>query len=431
MKRNHVYRAIILATFVIMAHISCKKSEEKLPQIVIEMPGNMAEFNVGDSIPVKATVTHNRRLSFVRVQLIDGQPISLLTPRYLYPEGSSYSLDILYPLNDLAMESGVYELMITASDYENRSHSYRNIQVGGIEQEFQKLMVFCAPNSLNTLVYGVGQNDSMELIFDLPYGYNASAINNLDRQLYMIKEQAAALLAYDLDEQDYIFGIEGVVPYPEFNSVVLHDRLAWACCNNGYIKAYDKVSYPQYVSVSSPDSVPVRVCPGDTYVVAYCEARGGPKRYLRQYYRTTGVFRDAIEIPYRTIALFNGEAGEVIGIWSENGSSGIFVYHPEGNFLAEEYVLPQGEVFDAVPSGSNKFLICHESGIYEYLHEIPYIPSWLGAVEANKIAFDQSRELVYLSRANVVSVYSYENATLVDQITMPYPVSDIQIQYNK
>ncbi len=430
MKMKKIY-SIFWILLMVGLLFSCKKNEESLPLIVIETPGNMADYKVGDSIAVKATITHDRRLSFVRVQLIDGQPIPLLTPRYLYPDGSSFTVDILYPLDDLAMESGIYELMITASDYENRSHSYRSIQINGLVQEFQKLLVFCTPNSLNTLVYGVEQNDSAELIFDLPYGYYASAVNCTDRQLFMIREQAAVLMAYDLDELEFIFGIEGVVPYPEFNSVVIFDRLAWACCDNGDIKAYDNISYPRYVSESSPDTVPVLLSPGDDYVVAYCEARVGPRRFLRQYYRATGVFRDAMEIPYRLVAMFRGEAGEVIGIWSENGSSGIIVYHPEGNYLAEEYVLPQGEVHDAVSAGPNKFLICHESGIYEYLHEVPYIPSWMGGFEAEQIAYDQSRQLVYLSNANVVSIYSYGNATLVDEFTMPYPVSDLQIQYNK
>jgi hypothetical protein len=83
----------------------------------------------------------------------------------------------------------------------------------------------------------------------------------------------------------------------------------------------------------------------------------------------------------------------------------------------------------AVDTAGN-YLISHDTGIYHYIHASKTLVELLPGVDANAIAYDHTRLLLYFAENEKISVYRVDNAEIIDEIILPYPVLDLHIQYN-
>ncbi len=108
----------------------------------------------------------------------------------------------------------------------------------------------------------------------------------------------------------------------------------------------------------------------------------------------------------------------------------MFVYNSVDYNLEEEIPLPAGLISGGVQISSNVFLISHENGIYQYNHETKTVIAWLTGVEADVIAYDDLRQLVYFSEDEKVYVCRVTDAVTVQEITLPYEILNLHIQYN-
>ena len=409
---------------------SCEKqNDDTLPSVSILAPTELEEFSVGDSIRVIADISHGSPVSSIKVSLLNGNSIPVLDPIYIFPGATAFHLDRYFPVDE-NLESGLYTLLVSATDGTNTRNVYLKLSIRGLERFFERAIAICRPNTLKTLVYSIDEDGAFQNIRSLDYGYTDSDISSDQRQLYILKPNPDILYAYKLEDISEDYSITASPPYPIYNDVSYYNLFTYVATGNGYIKAYDKNGYPAFLTAPNVDTIPKLVKRHFSYVIAYCERRGGPERFLRQYHAGTGIFRAGIKINFSAVEIFSTSPDFVVLLGNKETESSVFVYNSVDYNLEEEIPLPAGLISGGVQISSNVFLISHENGIYQYNHETKTVIAWLTGVEADVIAYDDLRQLVYFSEDEKVYVCRVTDAVTVQEITLPYEILNLHIQYN-
>ncbi|MCK5764891.1 MAG: hypothetical protein KAH26_02855, partial [Bacteroidales bacterium] len=135
-------------------------------------------------------------------------------------------------------------------------------------------------------------------------------------------------------------------------------------------------------------------------------------------------------INFSAVEIFSTSPDFVVLLGNKEAESSVFIYNSVDYNMEEEIPLPAGLIGGGVQISSNVFLVSHENGIYQYNHETKTVTAWLTGVEADAIAYDDLRQLVYFSEDEKVYVCRFSDAVTVQEITLPYEVLKLHIQYN-
>lgn len=412
---------------------SCEKNKDKpLPQILLTSPQELDDFFAGDSIPVIAQITHTMEIVSVKISLVNGEGIPVLVPKYIYPGSSSYALDYEYPITE-NLPSGSYNLLISAGDGNNTAKVYTQLIITGVGRFFEQAIAICQPNTLNTYLYGIDADGEYENILNLDHGYTDSDISYDQRQLYILKPSPDILYAYDLDsisEED--FSVIASPPYPEYHSVSYFQfpSLAYVPNGNGEIRGFNSQGSPIFITPVNTDTIPLLCYQHDNMMLAYCVRRGGPERFIKQYYEGTGVYRAGLKIYFNVVDIFSLDPDLAMVFGNDDTTVRAYVYDITGNVLYNEIPLPEGLISQVVEISTGRYLIGHENGIYLYNRNDASTSIWMAGVEVDVLVYDDLRQYVYLAKENEVFMHRFNDAALLQQVFLPYEVSNLLIQYS-
>ena len=428
MRSGYFLQLIFFAAILIC---SCNKTDDGTPPpLHIFSPDDHAMYSVGDSIHVVGTVTHKFPVKSIKIILWDNFNVPVLDPLYVYPNDYGYNLDEMYPINDASLESGTYILLIAASDGQNTRKVYRTLHITGVLRYFERLLVVGRPNTLKTILYAVDTAGNYQDILDLPHGYSGSGISSGKRQLYMLKPEPSAMTAYSLDDisEEYVYAASP--PYPVFYDIYNNDQLTYVSSGNGNITGLNSTGSTVYVTPQTTDTIPLLLHQHFDLLLSACSRRGGPEKFIRQHYAGTGVFRAGLKVDFIGVAFFSIDEGSTLILGNMTDESSIFVYDVNGNYLADKTDMPPGLIRDAVQISTGNYLISHDKGLYHYIHASKTLIELLPSVEVDAMAYDYTRQLLYFAEVEKISVYRVDNAEIIDEIILPYPVLDLHIQYN-
>jgi hypothetical protein len=427
-KPENIFLFILLMACI---QLSCEKTDDGTPPALhIFSPDDHDVFSVGDSIHVVGTVTHKFPVKSIKITLWDNFNVPVLDPLYVYPNDYGYNLDEMYPINDASLVSGIYILLIVASDGQNTTKVYRTLHITGVDRYFERLLAVGQPNTLKTIVYAVDTAGNYQNILDLPHGYSGSGISSGQRQLYMLKPEPSTMTAYNLDDivEEYVYTASP--PYPVFYDVYYHDQLTYVSSGNGNITGLNSTGSTVYVTPQNIDTIPLLLHQHFDLLLSACSRRGGLEKFIRQHFSGTGVFRVGLNVDFSAAGFFSIDEGSALILGNMTDESSIFVYDINGNYLAGKADMPPGLIRDAVQISTGNYLISHDKGIYHYIHASKTLVELLPGVDANAIAYDHTRLLLYFAENEKISVYSFDLDMIVDEIMLPYPVVRLHIQFN-
>lgn len=422
---------LLLLSWVFLA-AACERVDDGTPPVLtLLLPDNNTEYAVGDSIHVVGTVTHKFPIRSVKVSLLNNQNIPALNPEYLFPDAYGYNIDLKYPIDDPGLEAGNYTLQVSATDGHNTVNAFRTLGVSGIPRNMEGLIAVCVSGNLKTIVYEIDTSGAYTELLTLQHGYTASAISSSAGMLYLVKPEPSALMAYELDGMEEVYTYPAPPPFPAFYDLYHDGQLTYLATGNGGITGINGSGTVEYVTALNDDSIPRLVYKHHDHVIAYCERRGGPEKYFRQYYAGTGVFRAGLPVDFTAVSLFNLDESHMIVTGNKNGESGIYTFDVANNFFTAKKDMPPGEIVSAVQLAAWRYMIAHTAGIYHYDHTSQYLAEYMPGTEADAMAFDDTGGLLFIARGALIGVYDQATAGLLQEITLPFELAALHIRYNR
>ncbi len=123
--------------------ISCKKdSDTSPPQIEALLPAVHSIHNTFDTINVKANIIDDQELTFVSVELLNADLISVVTPYSKTLSTKEYRLNASIIVDNIQLTSGIHYILITAKDKENTTRSFTEVVVNGLPIETRGYVTF-------------------------------------------------------------------------------------------------------------------------------------------------------------------------------------------------------------------------------------------------------------------------------------------------
>jgi len=431
------YRNIIflfILTIIIIVISSCKKDGDTLPPVVtIDNPYEYKTYNMYDTIYISGNAKDDNVVQSVKISIVNSSFLPVLNGEVHTPNNNLFYFNTSIAINDIHLNSGLYYVLVTATDGTNSKNLYRAITINGIPLQFKKMIAITKVNSNSYNVYGINDTLQSALMFNYTGDYISSAINNNYQQLYVCGSVNSDMNAYDLINNSLQWSLpnENNAPFPSFNNVYFNNDIIYVSYYNNKIIGYNRLEGINMTSHTTTGYTPGKTYIFNNYLLAQEKNTSGTEYALSIYYTTgflkasnlTSVIIKGMETKDDThVYLFgNTLANKAVMTIYDVGQNG---YYPP-------HVMPDATLYDYVKIDANDYLLSIGSDVYWYQQNTNSLTSILTNVNAKHICYESLSGNFVITSGNQLSIYNYPSGNYMGGTTLPYTINDILLQYNR
>jgi len=421
---------------VILSIQSCKKDDDSQePVISISSPYENQVFDVYDVVLVKGTVSDDRKLESLTVNLLDeqnnvayiGLPIPFTSP------SSSFQLN--YALDDIHLESGVYYIHITASDGVNESQAYKKIFINAVPKKLKKLLVSTYANSIQTNLFYIDSSYSaLNALQSFSGDYLASSASSYFQQFNKCGNYTGALTSIDLTTAATVFNVPNAISSnPYFTGYFATEKFSYVAYYSGMLKGYDHNGNGIYNANANANHYIENFCFNGGYLLSEQVDKQTSARILNSH-QTTGVGYQQTGMTQDVIAFCEKDQENVFVFGNVAGQGVIQLFDRVNNNLWNPYPFPlaTGSLLSAVKIDSNTFLLGHSNGtIYKYQFQTSSVTAYLTGYTAKQLIYDDLNNEIYVVEANSIARFNYVTGTFQNSIPSSETILGVQLLYNR
>ncbi|MGQ0826814.1 MAG: Ig-like domain-containing protein [Bacteroidota bacterium] len=422
--------------FSILYLFSCKKDTDDFgPVVTISSPSENQFFNVNDVIRVKASVSDETKITNLSIRLVDANRntahISIGAP----VSSPSATINAYYPLDNIHLESGIYYILITASDGKNDSHTYRKIYIEGIPRVVKKVFVASSNSTSQTnFSYIDSAFTSLTSYKNFSGDYIGSSVSGYYQQVYMCGNYTGSFTGIKLSDNTLRFNISPIVSSsPYFTGLYNTDKENYVAQYDGLIRGYGFEGNIIFNANATDTYYTKHMCFNNKYMIAEEKNKTSALRNLITYY-PTGAGQQTCSLNQDVVAFCEKDNDEVFVFGNSSGQGVIQLFDRSNNNLWNPYPssLNPGTILSAVKIDNDTYLIGHSNGtIYKYTYQNPSVTAYLTGYTAIQLKYDLADNQIYIAEANRISILDYPSTTLINSLNSTETVLDIHLLYNR
>lgn len=425
---------LIVAIFLILA--GCNKDKE-IPDPVVSYnsPYENASFRVMDTVHVIAEVTASEGIKTIEVSLTNENMVTVLPSlSYTYTlDIQSLHLDLLYPIDEIRLESGNYFVLISVKTAHTSKNKYQKIILHEYPRELKGILLVQKENVNTTRLSLYDKNLQHNPLGLFPVDYGFAAVSSYDQMIYLAGHNVGDFYGFDVDSLQTRFVITG------FNSTELACIQGLTTENGGVILSRsDEVmtSYSYYGKINSVFAENHPLYPAasfvyDNSILVNVLTHSGPESFLKMYYYPWGGNIQQKQIPYKIVKMFSPRAGEVLLFGNTTTDPVLQVYYPATQTTWSPLKSLPGKIISVCRADANNYFLATPQGVYWYQYHTQTITLFAPVTDAVGVAFEDVSEALVIARPLEFSMYSFP----AGQKQMSSPLSDslkaIGILYNK
>ena len=412
--------------------LSCKKKDEVSPYIQITSPNEYSNHDVLDTLAVVGTISDNEQLEYVKLSLLNEDNITVASVVTLFPETKEYSLNHEFIIDNILLESGEYNLLVTASDGENETREYIEITLNEAVTELTGILFVEMPSSNSVEIKKIKPDLSVQQVAFAAGDFSSAAASSKNQAFYMAGSETGSLRAFEMLNNAELWSVQAnpLSGAPYFSDVFEDDGTLYVSFFEGIIKAFDKNgTVKQQIDVSGYNCF--KVWKTDNLIFSEQQQIGTSDRRLVLYDASTAVEVQSVQMDMEIVA-FCKRNDDNIFVFGNSGTQGFMKnYVISDNDFWEPHPLETGKVLSAERIDDNTFLIGQENAVSKYTYNPNSLTEYLPAVSASFIKYERLNNLVVLAQANVVRFYDYSNASLVNTVNGSSEIKSLSLLYNK
>ncbi len=430
-------KTLFLFFFFSVLLISCKKKDEVSPYIQITSPNENSNHDVLDTLAVVGSVSDNENLEYVKISLLNEDNITVATAVTLFPETNEYSLNREFIIDNILLESGDYNLLITASDGINESRKYIQISLNEAVTELTGILFVETPTSNSVEVkkiipIAIGTDLSVQQVANFTGDFSAAVTSSVNQAFYIAGKETGQFHAIELLNNTEIWSIQTnpLSGAPYFNDVYEYNGKIYVSFYDGFIKEYNKSGAVMLSITTQNDKA--KIYRDEDYIYS---AHGNlwPMN-LNLYFADNGEEYQSTMLDLEEVTGWgkrNDDNLLVFGNFVFAGTSQMMNYTVSENGFWIPHTMPAGKVLCTERIDDNTFIIGHETGVYKYTYNPNSLTDYLPGVVATSIKYEPLSNLLILSEGNSVKIYNYNNAGLLNTVSAASEIKSLSLLYNK
>lgn len=421
---------------IILSLFSCKKDADEFgPKVTFSSPVENQTFNAYEYVTVTASVTDETKIESVSVSLLDAQQVAVHITIPVGVSSPSMTVNMQYLLDNIHLESGVYYMMVTASDGVHDTHAYRKIYINAVPKVLKTVYVISNTGASQTNLSTIDSTFSAIVPFHTFSGdYLASSLSSYHQQAYVCGSYTGNFTGLILQFNSNKFTYAPVLSsMPYFTGYVNDDKYTYVARYDGNIKGYDYTGTITYGATALTGYYSQHLCFNSDYLISEQQDKLTTAKKLVTYF-PTGSLEKSCSLTQDVIEFCPMDNTNVFVFGNVAGQGVIQLFDRANNNLWSPYPFPlaAGNILSAVKIDPDIYLIGHSNGtIYKYQYSLGSVTTWLTGYTAVKLKYDDLNNTIYVAEASRVSTFDYFSTSLINTVNSTETIQNVHLLYNR
>jgi len=419
LKKLVSYTAFSLLIFFLGA---CKKEKKDTtsPLISISSPASGQTYNMFDTLLVTAHVSDETQLTSVVVSLNDLNNIPVQNTVPVTLQGKDFTFSIKYILTEYHLQSGFYNLSITANDGSNSHQAIRQVYIN--ESPTLKTGYYMVGATLPKSIVKYDINMNPQGSITLNTGFNGMAYGGYNRQLFVNGNINQSYQTYNAQSN-----VDWSAPYgggglPQCMGVYSDGQKPYIAYYSGYVVSYSNTGTLSKSYINSNNSYyATYFTMGNTYNTGvYKEKFGTAGNKIICFGKNTGIAVNSNFTPCSVLGIFEHTSDELYILGNDAGNNAVvYLYSVSANiFTGPISSFPAGKLLSAVQIDPDYLIFASASGnIYGYRYSTGTTLS-LANITAQKLFYHPKMKELTAASKNALYVYSVSGNYALNQQNM-------------
>lgn len=425
-------KKIIALSISIILLFACKKeTDNNHPIITIQSPIINTNFNIFDTILVKAQITDESPITSVKVLLTDDEFTPSLSPFYYSPNTTTYDLELEYPINDYYLQGGVYYLQIQATDGKYYKNNYLQVNITEIPKTLNGIIVVSKTSSNTLEVISIDNENQQQSLFQFQGDFASSAINSRNNQLYIAGKQAININAYNLLDYSMDWQLPNLINPPMHSDDCLYfDEYLFSTFRNHYIRGYNILGLIYFTTDVMESALNQLIFRHHDLILVDQQSKNNGITYISTYYLISGVEKQRRQSDFEVVEFLSYSPTELFIICNTENEGQILLYDPYSNTLTHLQSI-QGKFHSAIQTEEGVLILSSAEQLFHY----NYYGNVLNSIEnielADELLFEPINEYILLVGEMKITTYSYPEFELINESILGDSIQNAHLYYNK
>ncbi len=433
--QTHWLSVIAMFCVSILFSTGCKKEDAdgSAPKIIFTDPHSGDQFFFGDAIPVKASVTDDKNLESIRIQITNAQNQIFLQSILYKNEGTSKTIETTIFVDDIYLESGTYFVRITANDGANESVAFQEIQIYGQPRILQKVYAIRQINNGSTTSIDTFGVNGFSNLLNVPSRYAGGCINSRRQFGMLLDDEQQQFRTFELPDFTPITATNIFVSSFDVFTATKYDEES----NEYFVGIVDgrifKVASGQTLTNFSGSQTNSKVKfleVTESYIYAITENANATERNMVVYFRSTGAIYHSTPIYFDVKGMVKmSDENQILFIGNETGSLFKF-YNNEANAITDVFNFYDQNFVTGIWSGAEGvFYAKHSDGLVRYNN---FLESYSVGLNLNpiQVKYEPLSQRIYLITSDGLHILD-ESAGIELAFYPTTNLVDVWFEYNK
>ncbi len=433
----HLYYSMrYLIVLGLVFFLGCKKDADKTAPIVdITIPLENQTFNVMDVISVTGSVNDETQITSVAVSLLNEQQQVAHVSVSATVSSPSMNFNVQYPLDDIHLESGIYYIMVTASDGKNDTRKYLKINLIAVPRVLTKLFVVTNTSSSQTNWGYIDSTFSSIIPYTTFSGdYIGSSCSDYYQQIFNCGNYTGNYSSWNVttDMLKYVLPAS-VSSTPCFTGYAYNSTKTYVARYDEVVRGYNYTGGLVYNAQTISGYYTKHFIFTNGVIIAEQQHKISSNKILVVYH-ANGSPDVQTNIAQDVVTLLEKDNANVFIFGNTSGQATIQLFDRMNVNLWNPYPfsLAPGSILSAVKINSDTYLIGHSNGtIYKYQYQSSSLTTYLTGYIAKQLKYDEIGNKLYVVENNKITRADYPTATMLNMVTTGENILDMHLLYNR
>lgn len=432
--KRFFFNTLVLFGLISITTGSCRKdnSDGSPPVISISAPFDNQTYNVYDTITVVATVSDDKNLSTVTLELTNTSLSDVLPLMNIPVTGKSMSFTHKIVINDVHILSGYYYVQVTASDGYNTIRTYKKIYITAAPRKRTGIYFITRP--LSTMyVSKIDSAYNISPVIQWGGDMSESDISSWNQELYVAGYYTGKTYCINLTDKAFKWAQNPIISgNPYFLGIHHFNNFTYVSYYAGYVHGFDFYGNQQKNNNATNGYYPIKMLGINPYFIYEMRDFINTTKKLVVCNANTMFGLQEVVISENVVQLCAPDSDNVLIFGNNNSNQGVLDHYRISTNVNNPALSLPAKVLAATQVDANTYLVAMDNNtIYKYDYFLNQLSTFASGVMAAKIRYDDVNSQAVVAEAKTVKLFSYPSGSLANTVLAADTVRDVQVLFNR